>query len=103
MKHLLCFAALGCFALLFGAGMLSAAGKEPVNSMTSPTTQSYDNADNRILQTNMYNGNRVTGGDYRAAAVDNDNDFDWGWLGLLGLIGLAGLRGRNHDQTPERS
>jgi hypothetical protein len=29
--------------------------------------------------------------------VDNtqqDNDFDWGWLGLLGLAGLAGLAGR---------
>ncbi|MBW4514317.1 MAG: WGxxGxxG-CTERM domain-containing protein [Timaviella obliquedivisa GSE-PSE-MK23-08B] len=24
--------------------------------------------------------------------VDNDDGFDWGWLGLLGLIGLAGLR-----------
>jgi hypothetical protein len=25
---------------------------------------------------------------------ENDN-FDWGWLGLLGLIGLAGLTGKN--------
>ncbi|WP_157373549.1 WGxxGxxG family protein [Thermobacillus composti] len=33
----------------------------------------------------------------RAAATDNNNDFDWGWLGLLGLIGLAGLRGRNRE------
>ena len=23
-----------------------------------------------------------------------DNDRDWGWLGLLGLLGLAGLRKR---------
>ncbi|MBE9215988.1 WGxxGxxG-CTERM domain-containing protein [Plectonema cf. radiosum LEGE 06105] len=28
--------------------------------------------------------------------VREDNDsFDWGWLGLLGLLGLAGLTGRN--------
>ncbi|BAU66479.1 hypothetical protein STA3757_38840 [Stanieria sp. NIES-3757] len=33
--------------------------------------------------------------------VQEDNDFDWGWLGLLGLIGLAGLAGKNkrHDNT----
>ncbi|MGB3200126.1 MAG: WGxxGxxG family protein [Nodosilinea sp.] len=27
--------------------------------------------------------------------VAEENDFDWGWLGLLGLIGLAGLKGRD--------
>jgi hypothetical protein len=26
-----------------------------------------------------------------------DDNFNWGWLGLLGLIGLAGLNGRKHD------
>jgi hypothetical protein len=33
-------------------------------------------------------------------AGGDDNDFDWGWLGLLGLIGLAGLmrRDRVHDR-----
>lgn len=25
-------------------------------------------------------------------AVDDNDGFNWGWLGLLGLIGLAGLR-----------
>lgn len=25
-------------------------------------------------------------------AVETDDGFNWGWLGLLGLIGLAGLR-----------
>lgn len=30
-------------------------------------------------------------------AVNDDNDFDWGWLGLLGLIGLAGLAGRKNE------
>lgn len=31
--------------------------------------------------------------------VQNDDDgFDWGWLGLLGLIGLAGLMRRDRDR-----
>ncbi|MUT67761.1 WGxxGxxG family protein [Paenibacillus sp. NEAU-GSW1] len=35
---------------------------------------------------------------YRTTAAD-DNDMDWGWLGLLGLIGLAGLRNRGRERT----
>ncbi|MEX2535004.1 MAG: WGxxGxxG family protein [Trueperaceae bacterium] len=31
------------------------------------------------------------------AQVEDDDGFDWGWLGLLGLIGLAGLAGRKRD------
>ena len=33
----------------------------------------------------------------------DDNDFDWGWLGLLGLIGLAGLMRREpaRDRYPQ--
>ena len=28
--------------------------------------------------------------------TENNNDgFDWGWLGLLGLAGLAGLKGKD--------
>jgi hypothetical protein len=38
-----------------------------------------------------------------ARVYENEDDgFDWGWLGLFGLIGLAGLAGlggKNH-QTP---
>jgi MYXO-CTERM domain-containing protein len=30
-------------------------------------------------------------------AVEQDDGFDWGWLGLLGLLGLAGLSGRKRD------
>lgn len=33
-----------------------------------------------------------------AAAPQQDEGFDLGWLGLLGLIGLAGLRGRSNDR-----
>jgi MYXO-CTERM domain-containing protein len=32
-------------------------------------------------------------------ATENDNDFDWGWLGLLGLAGLAGLAGKKRHET----
>ena len=32
------------------------------------------------------------------ADADDEDGFDWGWLGLLGLIGLAGLMKR-----PERT
>jgi hypothetical protein len=29
-----------------------------------------------------------------------DNDFNWGWLGLIGLLGLAGLAGKDkHRDT----
>jgi hypothetical protein len=31
-----------------------------------------------------------------------DNNFDWGWLGLLGLLGLAGLAGKNKHQDSNR-
>jgi hypothetical protein len=29
---------------------------------------------------------------------NEDDGFDWGWLGLLGLIGLAGLAGKNRKE-----
>ncbi len=31
--------------------------------------------------------------------ANNDNDFDWGWLGLLGLAGLAGLIPKKRQET----
>lgn len=30
---------------------------------------------------------------------NDDNDSDWGWVGLLGLAGLLGLRRRDHDDV----
>lgn len=29
--------------------------------------------------------------------TDDDDDTDWGWIGLLGLAGLLGLRRREPD------
>lgn len=40
----------------------------------------------------------------RTVTVQEDDGFDWGWLGLLGLLGLAGLGGRkkNNDTVAYR-
>jgi MYXO-CTERM domain-containing protein len=39
------------------------------------------------------------------ADTRDDDDSNWGWLGLLGLIGLAGLLGRDRSvvRTRERT
>lgn len=43
-------------------------------------------------------GDPVTPGE--TVVVEEENDgFDWGWLGLLGLIGLAGLKGRDRNKV----
>jgi MYXO-CTERM domain-containing protein len=35
--------------------------------------------------------------------VEDDNDgFDWGWLGLLGLLGLAGLARKPEERVQYR-
>jgi hypothetical protein len=34
--------------------------------------------------------------------ANDDDGFDWGWLGLLGLIGLAGLAGKRNEPTRYR-
>jgi MYXO-CTERM domain-containing protein len=43
------------------------------------------------------NTNKITHMSQNANAVNNDddNDRDWGWIGLVGLAGLLGLRRRN--------
>lgn len=41
-------------------------------------------------------------GDTPAAITNNDDEgFDWGWLGLLGLIGLAGLARKDRNRVGE--
>lgn len=45
---------------------------------------------NAPAQINGSNGNTVTTSTRMPERVQ-DNDTDWGWLGLLGLLGLAGL------------
>ncbi|OIB00702.1 hypothetical protein AK95_26420 [Paenibacillus sp. LC231] len=55
-------------------------------------------AENNNMNSNDMRTNNVNTNGYNTNAVGNDNDTDWGWLGLLGLAGLVGLRRRN----PER-
>jgi MYXO-CTERM domain-containing protein len=31
--------------------------------------------------------------------TEDDDDTDWGWIGLLGLAGLLGLRRRDRDHV----
>lgn len=58
------------------------------------------NANNGRFNNDNWNNNMTTR-NYRAAAT-NDNDTDWGWLGLLGLVGLAGMMGRGRDRGDAR-
>ena len=41
----------------------------------------------------------------RVETRSNDNDMDYGWIGLLGLAGLLGLkkRDREHDTVRDRA
>jgi len=39
----------------------------------------------------------------QSAPSREDNNMDWGWLGLLGLIGLAGLRRRDRYDGGNRA
>ncbi|WP_414565928.1 MULTISPECIES: WGxxGxxG family protein [unclassified Anabaena] len=38
----------------------------------------------------------------RTTVIEEDDGFDWGWLGLIGLFGLAGLAGKNRTDEPTR-
>lgn len=39
--------------------------------------------------------------EFRTTESDDD-DSDWGWVGLLGLAGLIGLRGKSKDHDVDR-
>ncbi|ADO56535.1 hypothetical protein NS115_22560 [Paenibacillus jamilae] len=72
---------------LFAALATPSLAQSPnVNAANDPAQNPYQS------NNPTYNANNV-----RANAVDNDNDMDWGWLGLLGLIGLAGMRRKVSD------
>lgn len=59
-----------------------------------------------FAQTNTNNAS--TGANTPRTVVREDDDTDWGWIGLLGLAGLAGLMPKKravevHDREPNRS
>lgn len=90
-----------CLTLVFAIPAFA----DNVNTGTTGTynNRNFNNTDTG-LRTDMNRGmnqtNRALGADnYRATAAGDDNDFDWGWLGLIGLLGLAGLRNRDRERT----
>lgn len=104
MKKWLAFLALQRCLMMFSAvpafaDNMSRMDNTPGNEVRHDVNKGI-NATNRALGTDINridNGNTVRTNSYQANAAD-DNDFDWGWLGLLGLLGLAGMRGRSRDR-----
>jgi MYXO-CTERM domain-containing protein len=58
-----------------------------ISKAYAPGDRAYE-----TMRTNNFRANANT-------AANDNNDWDWGWLGLLGLIGLAGLRGRSRERS----
>jgi MYXO-CTERM domain-containing protein len=52
-----------------------------------------------VLTPNLPTSAQVTAPEIDREDVYDDNDSDWGWLGLIGLAGLAGLAGRKRQTT----
>jgi MYXO-CTERM domain-containing protein len=74
-KLLYSFSVLTLTVMLFGLDVNAQSNQEDNHSITE-----------------MAQNNNVTD---NVAGTDDDNDMEWGWLGLLGLLGLAGLRRRD--------
>lgn len=76
---------LACFALVYSVPVFA-------DRANTSATRSGMESNQRIMDNSMNANN------YRVNAAD-DNDMDWGWLGLLGLAGLFGLRSRDRERT----
>jgi hypothetical protein len=77
------------FALFVSAVMLSAFAFQIPHVSAEVAGQ--------VVQVNDNNNRGMMNNIQRTAAGTQDNDRDWGWIGLAGLLGLLGLRGRDRD------
>ncbi|MFB9327141.1 WGxxGxxG family protein [Paenibacillus aurantiacus] len=82
-----------------GAATVSADNMSANNRAYQEHTQGYGANDTRTMNTYSNNGNN----NLRAYAANDDDGFDWGWLGLLGLLGLAGMRGKDRHRDRDRA
>lgn len=88
---ILCVATV-CLSVMFSISV-SATGTTTGTSTTGTSnTGAYTTGNNTSTDMRNLNNN------YGTAATANDDDMDWGWLGLLGLVGLAGLRKRSRER-----
>lgn len=77
-------------------------GPDNGNGILGQINGDGNNMMDRMSTTGTNTGNYDTSS-YRAyATTADDNDMDWGWLGLIGLLGLAGLRGRDKRRDDVR-
>lgn len=62
------------------------------------TAASLLTAATAILPLTLSANAQVTAPEVEAEEIYEDDDFDWGWLGLIGLAGLAGLAGKKRSE-----
>ncbi|MUL39517.1 WGxxGxxG family protein [Gloeocapsopsis dulcis] len=62
------------------------------------TAASLLTATTAILPLTLSANAQVTTPEVEAEEIYEDDDFDWGWLGLIGLAGLAGLAGKKRSE-----
>ncbi|GFN33042.1 WGxxGxxG family protein [Paenibacillus xylaniclasticus] len=101
MKKIATLALAGCLAATIASGHMEAAGNTARTTDVGNSTyqdQMYNTNRYNAYNTNRYGTNNNDTFRARDLATTDDNDFDWGWLGLLGLIGLAGMRGRSRER-----
>ncbi|WP_054024968.1 WGxxGxxG family protein [Bacillus sp. FJAT-28004] len=85
-------------SFLIAFSILSSAMSIPVFAEKSEKSNQSDTMtldNNRMIN----NGTDMNTNNYRTNAATDDNDMDWGWLGLLGLAGLIGLKSRDRERT----
>lgn len=71
----------------------------PDTGLRTDINRGIDNTTRALGVDDVDNDTRMNVNNYRTNAADNDNDFNWSWIGLFGLLGLMGLRNRDRERT----